>query len=58
MLRPYFLHHREFLGSLCRAALETVRAMIEAAGRAEIQPGMVAVAILLGPPPIAGCLDP
>ena len=50
MLRPFFLHHRELLGGLSRAAWETVAELIGgasvgdegAAGRA--RPGMVAVA--------------
>ena len=44
MLRPYFLHHREFLGGLARAARETVlQLMCAAAGDEGIRPGMVAV---------------
>jgi len=44
MLRPYFLHHRELLGELSRAAWETVlELMIDAVGDEEIRPGMVAV---------------
>ena len=31
MLRPYFLHHRELLGGLARAAWETVRELMAAA---------------------------
>ncbi len=35
MLRPYFMHHRELLGGLSRAALETVlELMIAAVGDA------------------------
>jgi len=42
MLRPYFLHHRELLGKLSRAAWETVRdLMVEAAGDAGLRPAMV-----------------
>jgi len=44
MLRPYFLHHRELLGGLARAAWETVlELMSEAIGEEAIRPGMVAV---------------
>lgn len=44
MLRPYLLHHRELLGSLSRAAWETVRdLMVQAIGEAGFQPAMVAV---------------
>lgn len=44
MLRPYFLHHRELLGGLARAAWETVlELMIAAVGDETIRPGMVAV---------------
>ncbi len=43
MLRPYFLHHRELLGDLCRASWQTVREMMLAAAGEEIRPGMVAV---------------
>jgi hypothetical protein len=44
MLRPYFLHHRELLGGLARAAWETVlELMIAAVGDATFRPGMVAV---------------
>jgi hypothetical protein len=31
MLRVYFLHHREFLGALSRAAYETVKELMAAA---------------------------
>jgi len=42
LLRPYFLHRRELLGALCRAAWQTVCELIaEAAGEA-VRPGMVA----------------
>jgi hypothetical protein len=41
LLRPFFLHHRELLGQLCRAAWETVAELVaEAAGNA-VRPGMV-----------------
>ena len=44
MLRPYFLHHRELLGPLCRVAYDTVRELIgEAVGDASVRPGFVAV---------------
>ena len=44
MLRPYFLHHRELLGSLARATWETVlELMCAAAGDEDMRPGMVAV---------------
>jgi hypothetical protein len=44
MLRPYFLHHRELLGGLARAAWETVlELMCAAAGEEGMRPGMVAV---------------
>jgi ribosomal protein S27E len=44
MLRPYFLHHRELIGGLARAAWETVRElMVAATGEDGLRPGMVAV---------------
>ena len=44
MLRPYFLHHRELLGGLARAAWETVRElMVAATGEESLRPGMVVV---------------
>jgi len=44
MLRPYFLHHRELLGGLARAAWGTVRdLMADATGEDGLRPGMVAV---------------
>jgi len=44
MLRPYFLHHRDLLGGLARAAWETVRElMVAATGEDSLRPGMVAV---------------
>lgn len=48
MLRPYFLHHRELLGELCRAAWQTVREMMVAAAGERIRPGMVAVVQTFG----------
>ena len=42
LLRPFFLHRRELLGPLCRAAWETVAELVaEAAGKG-VRPGMVA----------------
>ena len=45
MLRPAFLHHRELLGELCRAAYDTVRELMQAAvaEQFELRPGFVAV---------------
>ncbi len=43
MLRLYFLHHRELLGPLARAAWETVGELMCAAAVEAIRPGMVAV---------------
>ena len=44
ILRPYFLHHRELLGRLCRAGWEVVRElMATAVDDPTFQPGMVAV---------------
>mgnify|MGYP001826475941 CR=1 FL=1 len=44
ILRPYFLHHRELLGGLARAAWETVlELMCAAAGEEGMRPGMVSV---------------
>ena len=45
MLRPYFLRHRELLGSLCRAAYETVQELMASAaiGVDGLRTGMVAV---------------
>ena len=44
MLRPYFLHHRELLGGLARAAWGTVcELMMAATGEESLRPGMVAV---------------
>jgi hypothetical protein len=43
MLRPYFLHHRELIGELCRAAYETIRELMSAAAATMLRPGFVAV---------------
>ena len=44
MLRPYFLHHRELLGGLARAAWEIVLELMRAAvGDEGMRPGMVLV---------------
>ena len=44
MLRPYFLHHRELVGGLSRAAWETVLGLVCAAADDEgIRPGMITV---------------
>jgi len=45
MLRPYFLHHRQLLGRLCRAAYDTVSELMAAAaiGVDGFRTGMVAV---------------
>jgi len=50
MLRPYFLHHRELLGELCRAAYETVRELMVASvsDHLRIRPGFVAVVQTFG----------
>lgn len=50
MLRLYFLHHRELLGELSRAAYEAVRELMAAAGLEEesLQPGMVSVVQTFG----------
>jgi hypothetical protein len=50
MLRVYFLHHRELLGELSRAAAETVKELLaEAAGEEEgFRPGVVAVVQTFG----------
>ena len=42
LLRPFFLHRRELLGSLCRAAWETVAELIAEAAGEGVRPGMVA----------------
>jgi hypothetical protein len=43
MLRPYFLHHRELLGTLARAAWDTVcELIVAAAAEPDLKPGMVA----------------
>jgi len=45
MLRPCFLHHRELLGKLSRAAWQTVAEMVDVAAGSEVsvRPGMVTV---------------
>jgi len=45
LLRPYFLHHRELLGQLSRAAWQTAHELIEKAGDedAGVRPGVIAV---------------
>ncbi len=44
MLRPYFLHHREMLGGLARAAWETALELVCAAVDDQgLRPGMIAV---------------
>jgi hypothetical protein len=50
MLRPYFLHHRELLGKLCRAAYETVQELMASAaiGVEGFRTGMVAAVHLCG----------
>jgi hypothetical protein len=49
MLRVYFLHHRELLGELARAAYETLRDLMAAAFEEEApRPGMVAVVQTFG----------
>ncbi len=42
LLRPFFLHRRELLGALCRAAWQTVHELIAEAAGDEVRPGMVA----------------
>jgi hypothetical protein len=50
MLRVYFLHHRELLGELSRAAAETVKELLAAvAGEEEgFRPGVVSVVQTFG----------
>ena len=50
MLRVCFLHHRELLGELSRAAAETVKALLSAAAGEEggFRPGVVAVVQTFG----------
>ncbi|MGH9382054.1 MAG: transposase [Thermoanaerobaculia bacterium] len=44
LLRPYFRHHRELLGELCRTGWEVVRElMVAATQRPDLQPAMVSV---------------
>ncbi len=42
LLRPFFLHRRELLGELCRAAWQSVCALIGEAAGDNVRPGMVA----------------
>ena len=50
MLRVYFLHHRELLGELMRAAYETVKELMSAAAGEEkgFRPGVVSMAQTFG----------
>jgi len=50
MLRVYFLHHRELLGGLSRAAYETVKELVTAAALEEkgFRPGVVSVVQTFG----------
>ena len=50
MIRPYFIHHAELRGKLCRAAYETVQEMMAAAaiGSEGFRTGMVTVMALSG----------
>jgi hypothetical protein len=50
MIRPYFIHHPELRGRLCRAAFETVQQMMAAAaiGCEGFRIGMVAVTTTAG----------
>ena len=50
MLRVYFLHHRELLGELSRAAAETVKELLAAAAGEEegLRPGIVSVVQTFG----------
>jgi hypothetical protein len=50
MLRVYFLHHRELLGELSRAAAETAKELLAAAAGEEkgFRPGVVAVVQTFG----------
>jgi hypothetical protein len=50
MLRVYFLHHRELLGDLSRAAYETVKELMSAAAGEEkgFRPGVVSVVQTFG----------
>ena len=50
MLRIYFLHHRELLGALSRAAYQTVKELMAAAAMEEkdFRPGMVSVVQTFG----------
>jgi hypothetical protein len=42
LLRPYFLHRRELLGSLCRSAWSTVCELVAQVTAEGVRPGMVA----------------
>ena len=42
LLRPYFLHRRELLGELCRAAWHSVAVLTAEAAGDDVLPGMVA----------------
>lgn len=42
LLRPFYLHRRQLLGSLCRAAWETVSELVAEAAGEGVRPGMVA----------------
>lgn len=42
LLRPYFLHRRELLGELCRAAWHSVAELAAEAAGEDVLPGMVA----------------
>ena len=42
LLRPFYLHRRGLLGSLCRATWETVSELIAEAAGKDVRPGMVA----------------
>jgi hypothetical protein len=50
MIRPYFVHHPELRGKLCRAAYETVQEMMAAAaiGTDGFRTGMVAITATAG----------
>ena len=50
MIRPYFIHHPELRGKLCRAAHETVQEVMDAAsiGTGGFRTGMVAITATAG----------
>ena len=50
MIRPYFIHHPELRGKLCRAAYETVEELMVAAaiGADSFRTGMVAITATSG----------